>query len=127
VWNYSGLTLVQNDCNQRLTQGEGGDFLIDAASTTSIHVNPNDGGDPFSCSLSQGAFDCPNRVAQTDDERPSIDAVFTVHVDVNGTFDAATHGTGTQQATVDCTGSQCNLAGTAFPCHFEQDFVITAQ
>ncbi len=53
--------------------------------------------------------------------------MFTVHVDVNGTFDSAVHGTGAQKAAVDCTGSQCSVAGTAFPCHFEQDFVITAQ
>jgi hypothetical protein len=126
VWSYSGLRLVNNTCNQQLSQGENGNFLIDTASTTSLHIDPNDGYDPFSCALSDGAFDCPNRIAKTEDERPSLDAVFTLHVDVNGTFDSASHGTGTQQATVDCVGSQCSVAGT-LPCHFEQDFVITAQ
>ena len=90
-----------------------------------FHVLPNDGGMDFNCSLASGAFDCPNRLAQTYDYRPSYDALVTIHVDANGTFSSSTRATGSQDATVDCTGSSCSAYGT-FPCDFTQDFVIVA-
>ena len=126
TWHYAQVTLVTNTCNSRVQTGESGDFVIDTAQPTSFHVMPNDGGDNFTCSLSGGSFDCPNRAAGTIDYRPSIDAVATYHVDADGDFSDAAHATGSQHATVDCTGSQCSLGGT-FPCTFSQDFAITAQ
>jgi hypothetical protein len=125
TWHYAQVTLVTNSCNSNVQTGESGDFLIDASQLTSFHVMPNDGTESFTCSLSTGAFNCPNRTAGTMDYRPSIDAVATYHVDVDGTFSDPTHGSGTQKATVDCAGTQCSLGG-AFPCTFSQRFAIVA-
>lgn len=126
AWNYAEVTPVSNTCNPNIQHGEAGNFAIDAASLTSFHVVPNDGTDPFTCTLaSAGAFDCPDRAAAVQDERPTLDAVLTVHVIASGTFSDAAHATGAQHATVDCAGTQCALLG-ALPCTFAQNFAIVA-
>jgi hypothetical protein len=125
-WSYEQVTFVRNTCNSSLDPGEGGNFAIDQSSLTSFHVLPNDGNMAFTCSLDTGAFDCPNRIAQVMDYRPSVDAVATIHVDASGSFSSASHATGSQDATVDCTGSACAAYGP-FPCTFTQDFSIQAQ
>lgn len=124
-WNYSQVTLVHSTCNSSVNNGEAGNFAIDQSSTTSFHVLPNDGNMDFTCSLTSGKFDCPNRIAQVIDYRPSFDAVLTVHVDANGTFSSAIDATGGQTATVDCSGTSCSAYGP-FPCDFMQNFEIRA-
>lgn len=124
-WSYSQVTLVSTTCSQNVNNGEAGNFGIDSASSSSFHVLPNDGNMDFSCSLANSAFDCPNRIAQVYDYRPSFDAVVTIHVDANGTFTSSTRASGTQDATVDCSGAGCSAYGP-FPCDFTQDFVIQA-
>ena len=57
------------------------------------------------------------------DDRPSIDAVITVHATANGRFSDGDHGTGRQDAKVDCSGTQCGVIGP-FPCNFTVDFAI---
>ena len=126
TWSYSEVTLVHNTCNPNVNNGEAGNFAIDQSSLTSFHVLPNDGNMAFTCTLDSGSFDCPNRIAQVYDYRPSVDAVATIHVDANGTFSSATSATGSQDATVDCAGSACSAYGP-FPCTFSQDFAIQAQ
>jgi hypothetical protein len=124
TWEYSQVTLVSNTCNNSINNGEAGNFGIDQSSLTSFHVIPNDGNPAFTCSLNNGAFDCPNRIAKTEDLRPSVDALITVRVDADGTFSDARHGTGRQTGTADCTGTDCGQFGT--PCTFMQDFAIAA-
>jgi hypothetical protein len=124
TWHYAQVTPVSNTCNPMLQHGEQGDFLIDAAQATSFHVIPGDGLGDFTCTLASGMFDCPNRAAFVQDYHPTVDAVITVHVAASGTFSDATHGTGLQQATVDCVGTQCAAIGT--PCTFSQNFAIVA-
>jgi len=126
TWNYSQVHLVSTTCNQNVNNGEAGDFAIDAETTASFHVLPNDGYMDFTCSLSSGNFACPNRIAQMFDYRSSgIDAIVTIHVSAQGNFSSTTAGTGSQDATVDCTGSECDAYGP-FPCGFTQDFSIVA-
>ena len=126
VWFYDGVTPVSNDCNPAIQEGEGGNFLIDSASQTTFHVDPNDGHPAFSCTLSTGTFTCPSRITAMQDFHPSVDAIATAHVDVDGTFSSSVHATGTQRGTVDCVGSACGAYGT-FPCHYQQKFAISAQ
>jgi len=124
AWHYAQITPVTNTCNPTIDAGEAGDFGIDATSTTSFHVLPNDGTDPFTCTLSNSAFDCPNRAALVHDYRPGVDAVVTVHVIANGTFSDAAHAIGMQQASVECAGSACVALGA--PCTVTQNFAIVA-
>jgi hypothetical protein len=124
-WNYTGVTLVTNTCNQRINRGEAGNFAIDQVAASSFRIVPNDGTAPFTCTLSRSGFSCPNRASSVQDGRPSVDAVLTVHVTADGTFSDATHGTGRQAGTVDCVGTACSALGT-LPCTFTQDFAIRA-
>ena len=126
-WEYAEITPVSSNCPQAATQGENGAFLIDQVAAASFRIVPNDGTDPFTCSLaSGGGFGCPNRLAEVVDERPALDAVFTIHATADGTFQSSTHGTGRQDANVDCAGTGCALTGATFPCQFTVDFVIAA-
>jgi hypothetical protein len=126
IWYYDGVTAVSNSCNSAIREDAPGNFLIVTASSTTFHVDPNDGNPVFDCSLANGSFDCPNRIAAVQDFRPTVDAVATIHVDADGTFSSTLRGTGAQKATVDCVGSACAAYGP-WPCHFQQNFAITAQ
>ena len=125
TWDYSQVRLITTTCSQNVNNGEAGNFAIDAATTASFHVLPNDGNPDFTCSLSSGNFACPDRIAQVYDYRPSFDAVVTIHVSAQGMFSSSTAGTGSQDATVDCSGTACDAYGP-FPCDFTQDFSIVA-
>jgi len=124
-WHYTGVTVVSNTCNPNINQGEAGNFGIEQGTATSFRILPNVGTAPFTCTLSKGAFTCPNRVSFVQDNRPSIDAVVTIHVTADGTFSDATHGTGSQDGTIDCVGTACSALGP-LPCTFRQDFAIRA-
>ena len=125
-WFYDEVTPVSSTCPANISNGTGA-FAIDNASSTSFRVVPGDGTQPFTCTLSGKAFDCPNRAAATEDYRPGFDAVVTVNAIANGTFSTSTHATGRQKATVTCTGTQCNATGASFPCTIEVNFVIRAR
>jgi hypothetical protein len=122
-WYYADSTPVHNTCTQNV-QGEAGEFAIDKVLDGSFHVIPNDGTTPFTCSLTHGSFDCPDRAWDTRDLRPGVDAVLTVHGTADGTFSSSVRATGQQKATVTCTGSGCSSLG--LPCTFDVNFVIAA-
>ena len=124
-WHYTGVTLVTNSCTSNVDRGQVGDFAIDQVTATNFRIRPNDGTAPFTCTLGKGAFTCPNRASLVQDYRPGVDAVVTVHVAADGTFSDATHGTGSQDGTVDCVGTACAALGR-LPCTFTQDFAIRA-
>ena len=124
AWHYTESTPVHNTCNHTV-QGEDGTFAIDNVLAGSFHVIPNDGTSPFTCSLAHGSFDCPDRVWQTEDLRPSIDAVLTAHGTATGTFSSSIRAAGQQKLTVTCQGSACASLGAS--CTFDVNFVIAAQ
>jgi hypothetical protein len=124
-WHYTGVTVVSNTCNSNVNRGEAGNFAVDQGTATSFRIVPNDGTAPFTCTLSKGAFTCPDRVSFVQDNRPSIDAVVTIHVTAEGAFPDATHGTGSQDGTVNCVGTACSVLGP-WPCTFTQGFAIRA-
>ena len=123
AWGYDDVTPVSSTCPSSVMQGGVGAFGIDTASSTSFHVVPNDGTASFACSLSGAAFDCPERATAMQDLRPALDAVYTARATARGTLASSTRGSGRQEATVTCAGTQCNVLGT-FPCTIKVDFVI---
>jgi len=126
LWHYSEINQVSSNCPNDVAQFEEGNFVIDQVSLASFRIVPADNTPPFPCSLGGSSFNCPDRFVETIDERPSIDAVFTIHATADGTFQSVTLGSGGQEATVDCAGSACALTGFPFPCRFSVDFVIAA-
>lgn len=127
AWEYDEVTPVSRTCPGNLQQGGTGNFAIDQASATSFHVVPADGTPNFTCTLNGSAFDCPDRLTNTQDLRPSIDAVITVRAVARGTFASAVRATGMQDATATCAGTQCALAGATFPCTVNVNFSIRAR
>ena len=126
-WHYAEVTPLSSTCSTTIQQADQpGDFAIDQSSPTTFHVIPNDSTAPFTCTLSNGAFDCPNRVAFAHDYHPAVDAAVTAHATAGGTFSSSTQATGHQDATVDCTGSACASLGTV-PCSVSVHFAISAQ
>jgi hypothetical protein len=121
-WRYAEVTPVSSTCPAQV-QGEFGNFVIDMTSAAGFRVVPADGTAAFSCTLADGAFDCPDRAAFSEDLRPQIDAAITARAVADGSFSSETAGTGQQRATVSCTGSQCAALAT-FPCNLTVDFAI---
>jgi hypothetical protein len=127
AWQYNEVTPVSNTCPSNTPTIENGAFVIDTVTATSFRIVPNDGTAPFTCSLSSTGFDCPNRGNAVEDLHPGLDAIVNAHAVANGSFSTSTHGTGRQEATVTCTGTQCNALGASFPCTIKVDFKIDAQ
>ena len=122
-WYYADVTPVSSTCIAG-DDGIAGNFAITSPSASGFTVLDGE-TEPFNCSLSNNAFNCPNRAWYTEDLRPSVDAVLVAHASAQGTFSSSTRGTGTQEATVTCTGSACSAAGT-WPCGFKVSFEIRA-
>jgi hypothetical protein len=127
-WFYDETTPVSSNCPGIINQAEAGDFRIEQSTSAGFRVEPEDGTAPFPCTLSGTSFDCPERASDTQDYRDDgFDAVVTIHATAQGTFSSPSRASGRQDATVSCTGTQCNaLAAGALPCHFTVDFVIQA-
>ena len=121
VWNYTEVTPVSNTCGSQVGQAENGSFGIDQTSAAGFRILPQDGTDPFLCSLNDASFNCPDRAAGS---RDLGDAHIAYRATANGTFSSSIHATGSQQATVTCTGTQCGALGVSFPCNFAVNFVI---
>jgi len=122
-WYYAEITPVSNTCGAQIGQAENGSFAIDQTSATGFRVLPQDGSDPFLCSLSGSAFNCPDRAAGSRD-LGTIDATVYYRATAHGTFSNPIRATGSQQATVTCMGTQCNALGVTFPCNFSVNYVI---
>ena len=127
AWDYDSVTPISNTCPASLRDGGTGAFAIDASSSTSFHVIPNDGTASFTCTLNGSAYDCPDRAAAVQDLRPGIDAVITMRATARGTFSSESRATGTQDATATCAGTQCSATGVTFPCMAKVDYVIRAR
>jgi hypothetical protein len=123
TWHYADVTPISSNCAAG-DDGIAGNFAIASPSAAGFTVIDGD-TDPFNCALSGGSFNCPNRAWYTEDLRPQYDAVLVAHATAQGTFSSATRATGTQEATVTCTGSACALAGS-WPCNFKVSFEVRA-
>jgi hypothetical protein len=122
-WVYGELTPVSGTCNGGVVHGESGPFTLDTVTTTSFRVIPNDGTIPFTCSYSNGQFNCPNRATATIDLRPTTDAVATVRVTATGAMSDSHHALGKQDAVVSCVGTGCGVIGPN-PCGLIVNFSV---
>lgn len=122
-WFYADVTQISSTCGTT-DNGVAGGFAILGASAAGFMVNDGDG--QFGCSLSGNAFHCPNRAQALEDLRPDIDAVISAQATATGTFSSSTAGSGSQEATVNCTGSACAFAGHNWPCNYKVEFEIAA-
>jgi hypothetical protein len=126
AWNYGEVTPVSSTCSAVTPHGEDGNFAIDQVQPASFRIIPDDGTAPFLCTWNTVGFSCPARLSFVADSRPGVDAVITGHATATGRFGDSGHGTGRQNAKIDCTGTQCGLIGP-FPCDVAVDFAIHAE
>jgi hypothetical protein len=126
AWSYAD-TPVSDTCPGDVKTEESGAFAIDQVSAAGFRIIPNDGSDPFTCDLSGADFNCPDRVKDIEDLRPSVDAVITVHASATGSFSSDLAGTGSQNANATCAGNDCDIQGDVFPCSASVHFTIHAQ
>jgi hypothetical protein len=124
TWQYDEVMPVSNTCGSVISQFEDGKFAIASASRSSFQIRPGDGTAPFTCTLSHGGFDCPSRADRVLDERPSIDAMITIHATASGSFSTSMAGTGQQHVQLACTGTQCARVAV-FPCAFSVNFSMS--
>lgn len=129
VWRYAEYDENRNDCDLPPDYGNGnGGFGIDDLGGDRFVVIPNDGTDPFDCTLDGADFDCPDRATEVVPAGPPYDAVLLGQARVEGTFSDPENGSGTQTAIIQCNGADCPLVelgtGVNFPCTFAIDFVI---
>jgi hypothetical protein len=126
LWSYGEQTLVSTSCSATTPRGEAGDFDIEFVASTSFRIVPHDGTSAFSCTSSSAGFNCPDRATFAMDYRPGLDAMVAVHGTATGKFSDSGHGTGQQEATVTCSGTQCASIGP-LPCMFRVNFAIHAE
>jgi hypothetical protein len=132
TWLYSEYTASTNDCNSDdLISNGAGTFTLTNNGDSTFTVTPTDGTDPFDCTITGSAFNCPTRAMVDVDMNPTFDAHITATATVTGTFADDTHMSGTQNGTADCSGTACAAAATflqtTFPCNYTISFGASYQ
>lgn len=104
----------------------GGNFGITNSSSSGFHVVPNDGTEEFDCDLDGNEFTCDERLVEDFSE---MGVTINVRVIASGRLASRTSIVdGQQDATVTCSGSNCDLAaslltdGGSFPCDISVDY-----
>ncbi len=127
LWVYTETGITTNDCAflEEPTNGWG-EFTVESISG-GFRVTPGDTTDAFDCTAGDGAFSCPERLA---DEFTEGTSSLQVLVTVTGTLDGDDSMSGTQDGSIVCEGADCALAeqllDTSFPCAFSIEFDGTA-
>jgi hypothetical protein len=132
-WAYDEGEVVEDSCNlDDGSWGEGdGGFALVNTDTGTFTIVPDDGGDPFVCTMSGYDFACEARLEDEEDlSAYGLDAVITVTITPDGTFLTASSMEGSQVGEAVCTGADCATAetimGWEFPCILTVDFTASA-
>lgn len=125
-WIYTTDEVVENTCDDSITEG-GGTLTLAVTESGDLVIDPEDGSDPFQCTLSGKDFTCVERLAG-EESTDGVDATVSYRVSATGTFASPTEASGTQSGTADCEGDSCAQAeaflGITFPCTVTEDFTI---
>ena len=127
TWSYDEYDVTGGDCDLGDQLNSDGAFQLDNHGNGTFTITPDDGTDPFLCTLDGGDFACPDR-ATASYEQPGVAARVDGQASADGNFADDTHGTGRQTVYVTCTGGDCGAVeaalGVDFPCTFVADFAI---
>jgi hypothetical protein len=128
TWNFVAGEQTQNTCNYDGVGGVAGDFLLDNNGDGTLTIDPQDGSDPFECTLDGDDFDCAERF-QGETDITGYDATLVTHASAQGTFGSSTSASGSQSGRVACEGSDCgalaSLVGATLPCDFTERFTAS--
>ena len=125
TWDFDVGEQTRNTCNYDGVGGRGGLFSVLDHGDGTLTIDPQDGTDPFECSLHGRDFDCPERF-QSEVQVSGYDATLIIHTSADGVFESSTRASGAQFGRVQCEGSACaDLAAAVdatLPCEFEEEF-----
>jgi hypothetical protein len=128
TWDFSAGEQTQNTCNYDGIGGRSGLFQVTNEGDGRLTIDPEDGTDPFECTLDGADFDCPERF-QDEQDVTGYDATLVVHASARGTFGSSTAASGTQHGRVECEGSDCaglaTAVGATLPCEFTEKFTAS--
>lgn len=132
TWNYNGSTIVTNTCGvDPLTDPSGG-FTLTVTGPGKFTVTDESFDNAFECTYDGGSYNCPKRLAGSNQPESSIDATLIYNVKISGTLDSDHELSGTQTVELSCEGADCELALTTFfpeaklPCTYSYTFSADA-
>ncbi len=125
VWFIDNDDVIEDTCKVDAVTLTDGEFEVYRAEDGDLIIDPQDGTDPFKCTVDGDAFECPQQLTQTIQVNP-FDAEVEVRARVDGAFDSDGAATGVRHADLTCTGGDCDsLAasfGTSLPCQMSVSF-----
>jgi hypothetical protein len=129
VWFFNAGTVTSDTCNYSDTPVDpSGNFQLTNNGDGTLLITPDDGTDPFTCTLSVPSMNCPDR-ADVDIDSAPLAAVFHVHATLQAAFSSDTAMSGSQTANITCDGAQCDMAaemiGITVPCSYTQSFTAS--
>ncbi|MEZ4381048.1 MAG: hypothetical protein R3A79_06850 [Nannocystaceae bacterium] len=125
TWVFVNGEVLTNTCNFDDAQIAEGNFSIYNNGNDTFTVDPEDGTDPFLCTMSGADFICPERLQDT---VSAFGATVSIRVSADGFFDSDTFASGRQEANVTCSGDACAssaIFGVDFPCTVIVNFTAT--
>lgn len=119
TWVFLNGEVTKNTCTPDQGEPNDGTFTLLNNADGTFTIDPEDGSELFLCTLDGAGFTCPKRL-QESSKIDAVDATLEIRVSASGTFSSNRAAAGQQDATIDCTGSQCDLVEAAakitFPC-----------
>ena len=125
TWSFAETKKTDSCHLDQASFGDGGSFTLADNGDGTFVIDPDDSEARFTCTLDGDAFECPSEVAETVTQA-GIDAVLSVKVSVEGTFDSDSEASGSRTGNVTCSGSDCAQVGAylgaQFPCQITTSF-----
>ena len=120
TWLFTNGEVITNTCEIDESDPSSGNFTLINNGDGSFTIDPEDGSEPFLCTLDGADFICPERLQENFDlPNASID----VKVSARGIFESDTFvSSGRQEVTISCEGDGCGAAALLF----KLDFPCTA-
>lgn len=125
LWDFNAGDIFDDDCEFTDPPADpDGVFSLTNNGDGTLSID-TDGAEPFECTLNGADFTCPSRL-QEEISETGVDAVVTVNVNAQGTFDSNEAASGYQTAEFTCTGADCTDVeaqyNVSFPCSYSQYF-----
>lgn len=131
TWNYNGSMLATNTCGTEPPTDAAGTFEVEVTGDGVFTVKVPDFDDPFECTYDGDAYNCPERLADSNKPLATIDATLFYDVAIKGTLVSDTEVSGTQTVKLRCEGADCTVAASSvmvtLPCSYSYTFTGTAQ
>ena len=125
TWIIANDEVLEDTCQIPGVGPTDGEFTVFEQDDGKLIIDPEDGTDPFVCTLDDASFDCPERLSARE-SISGFDAEVIVHGRAEGAFDDDESASGVQHGRIECEGSDCDALaaaqGTSVPCEMSVSF-----